>query len=195
MKKNVEALSKDQILSATEETIRRFGVDKTSVTDVAKTLNVSHGTIYRYFKSKAELLEGTTERWLNETIIVPLTVVYEDRSLKGTDALKTYIQTLSELKRSYAHQERELFAVYTKVTEEAADLVEQHIHCMMKQMSKMIERSDLKVHDANRLAQSIFFATIRFHHPSHSHEWDSPTIHQEFQDLWNLLAQGLLSKN
>ncbi|MFD1453723.1 TetR/AcrR family transcriptional regulator [Oceanobacillus sojae] len=194
MKKNLEVLSKEQILIATEETIRRFGVDKTSVTDVAKALNVSHGTIYRHFKSKAKLLEGTTEKWLNETIIAPLTAVYEDHSLKGAEALKTYIQTLIELKRSYAHHEKELFDVYAKVTEEAADLVEQHINRMTSQMSEMIELSDFRVSDPDRLAQSIFLATTRFHHPSHAYEWDSPTINQEFLDLWDLLEKGFLNK-
>jgi len=194
MKKNIETLSKEQILTATEETLRRFGIAKTSVTDVAKTLNVSHGTIYRHFKSKAELLEGATEKWLNETIIAPLTAVYEDRSLKGSDSLKTYIQTLITLKRSSAHHEKELFEMYAKVTEEAGDLIEQHVNRMTNQMSEIIKRSDLQASAPDRLAHSIFFATTRFHHPSHAYEWDSPTIDQEFLDLWELLERGFLNK-
>lgn len=195
MKKYIETLSKEQILNATEEALRRFGVAKTSVTDVAKILKVSHGTIYRHFKSKVELLEGTTEKWLNETFIVPLTAVYKDYSIKDSDSLKTYVQTLIALKRSYANQEKELFEMYAKVTVESEDLIERHVNHITNQMSEIIKRSDIQTSAPNRLAHSIFFATTRFHHPSHAYEWDKPTIDQEFLDLWELLEQGFFHKN
>ncbi|MBW7457433.1 TetR/AcrR family transcriptional regulator, partial [Paenibacillus sepulcri] len=42
-------LTKETILDAAEQVLRRFGPDKTSVVDVARALQVSHGTIYRHF--------------------------------------------------------------------------------------------------------------------------------------------------
>lgn len=191
IKKNIDTLTKEQILTATEETLRRFGVSKTSVTDIAKHLNVSHGTIYRHYKSKAELLEAVTEKWLDEKIIAPLNSVYENHSLTGSEALKTYIQTLIDLKRSYAHQEKELFDMYAKVTEESANLIVQHINRMTNQMSEIIKRSMLKVSNPDKLAKSIFYATARFHHPAHAYEWNDPSIVQEFWDLWDLLEKGI----
>ncbi|WP_338325199.1 TetR/AcrR family transcriptional regulator [Bacillus glycinifermentans] len=88
MMKNSEVLTKEQILSATEEAVRRFGVAKTSITDVAKALNVSHGTIYRHFKSKKEIFETATEKWLNEKIHKPLTDLFHDPS-SGSRACKS----------------------------------------------------------------------------------------------------------
>ncbi|MBY8912819.1 TetR/AcrR family transcriptional regulator [Bacillus sp. YC2] len=35
-------------------------------------MNVSHGTIYRYYPSKTALKEAVTERWLKEQVSAPL---------------------------------------------------------------------------------------------------------------------------
>ncbi|MGV2788298.1 TetR family transcriptional regulator, partial [Clostridium perfringens] len=59
-----QPLTKEAILDAAEQTLRRYGPDKTSVVDVAKALQVSHGSLYRHFPSKAALREAVTERWL-----------------------------------------------------------------------------------------------------------------------------------
>ncbi|AJY75372.1 TetR/AcrR family transcriptional regulator [Paenibacillus beijingensis] len=190
MDKNSDVLTKEQILIATEETLRRYGVAKTSVTDVAKALGVSHGTIYRHFKSKAELLEGATQMWLDEKIIAPLTDICHDSSLNGVKHLKTYIRTLIELKRHYAFEDEELFRMYAKVTEEAADLIHTHIGHITDQLSQIITRTGIKTDNPAQLGSSIFFATTRFHHPAHAHEWRSAVIDEEFSDVWDLIEKG-----
>ena len=193
IKKNIGTLTKDQILSATEITLRRFGVAKTSLTDIAKYLNVSHGTIYRHYKNKAELLEKVTEKWLDEKIIAPLTTIYKNESLNGSEALNVYIKKLINLKRSYAQHDKELFDMYTKVTKESSHLIDLHVNRMTSQMSEIVKRSDLKVSDPDQLAKSIFYATVRFHHPAHAYEWDDPSIDQEFLELWIILEKGFLT--
>jgi AcrR family transcriptional regulator len=188
------ALTKEQILAATEEALRRFGVAKTSVIDVARILNVSHGTIYRHFKSKTELLEGVTEKWLDEKIINPLTDVCKDTSLTGPQHLQAYIRTLIDLKHHYACEDEEMFKMYAKVTEEAADLIYKHVTHIIEQMSEIITRSGINAKEPSRLARTIFYATTRFHHPAHAYEWKSPTIYKEFLDVWTLLEEGFISK-
>jgi len=185
-----EVLTKKQILVATEEALRRFGVAKTSVIDVARILNISHGTIYRHFKSKTELLEGVTEKWLDEKIINPLTDVCNDTSMDGPQHLQSYIRTLIELKHHYACEDKEMFEMYAKVTDEAADLIYKHITHMTDQMSEIITRGGIKSEEPSRLARTIFYATVRFHHPAHAYEWKSPTIYNEFLDVWTLLEKG-----
>ncbi|WP_058830961.1 TetR/AcrR family transcriptional regulator [Paenibacillus polymyxa] len=191
MEKSSDILTKEQILIATEDTLRRFGVAKSSVTDVAKVLGVSHGTIYRHFKSKAELLEGVTEKWLNEKIIDPLTEICQDSSVLGIPHLKRYIQTLIELKQYYARDDEEMFGMYTRVTEQAADLIDQHIAHIVDQLADIIVRGGITTDQPIQLARTLFYATTRFHHPAHAYEWKSPTIDQEFSEVWMLLEKGI----
>ncbi|PNQ87298.1 TetR/AcrR family transcriptional regulator [Paenibacillus polymyxa] len=191
MEKSSDILTKEQILIATEDTLRRFGVTKSSVTDVAKVLGVSHGTIYRHFKSKAELLEGVTEKWLNEKIIDPLTEICQDSSVLGISHLKRYIQTLVELKQYYARDDEEMFEMYTRVTEQAADLIDQHIAHIVDQLADIIMRGGITADQPPQLARTLFYATARFHHPAHAYEWKNPTIDQEFAEVWMLLEKGI----
>ncbi|MBR8662236.1 TetR/AcrR family transcriptional regulator [Bacillus paralicheniformis] len=192
MKNSSEALTKEQILAATEDTLRRFGVAKTSITDVAKALDVSHGTIYRHFKNKKEIFEAATEKWLNEKIMQPLADVYHDTSCTGASHVKAYIEKLFELKRYYARKDEELFEMYAKVTNECTELVDKSIDQIIGQLSELIAVCPANSNDSEELARSIFYATERFHHPAHANEWKRETIEQEFNIVWNLIEKGFL---
>nr|WP_312027280.1 TetR family transcriptional regulator [Paenibacillus typhae] len=189
-------MSKTEILDAAEQTLRRFGPDKTSVTDVAKLLGVSHGTLYRHFPSKAALREAVTERWLEEQIILPLTAIAEAEGTGPLEQLKQYITRLFELKAHHAEQDGEMFRMYAAVTEEAAALIEAHIARIIGQLSTIIrsgqETNQLsQAENASTLARALFYATARYHHPAHAYEWQSSLIRQDFAQLWELLARGL----
>jgi AcrR family transcriptional regulator len=55
-------LTPETILDAAEEVLRRYGPAKASVVDVPRALDVSHGSVYRHFASKAALRDAVTER-------------------------------------------------------------------------------------------------------------------------------------
>src|SRR5256885_12228817 len=61
----VVVLTPERILEATEDVLRRFGLAKATVVDVARALDVSHGSVYRHFPSKASLRQAVAKRWLD----------------------------------------------------------------------------------------------------------------------------------
>ena len=67
MPPTAETLTAERILDATEEVLRRYGPAKATVVDVARALGVSHGSVYRHFRTKAALRDAVTERWLDRT--------------------------------------------------------------------------------------------------------------------------------
>ncbi|MBB3748419.1 AcrR family transcriptional regulator [Mycolicibacterium sp. BK634] len=54
--------ARQQILGAAEQVILRFGVDKTTMDDIAKEVGVSRPTVYRYFSDRDALLGALIER-------------------------------------------------------------------------------------------------------------------------------------
>jgi len=54
-------LTPERILEVTEDVLRRFGLAKATVVDVARALDVSHGSVYRHFPSKASLRQARGE--------------------------------------------------------------------------------------------------------------------------------------
>lgn len=187
-------LTKETILDTAEQVLRRFGPEKTSVVDVARALNVSHGSIYRHFPSKASLREAVAERWLH-SISVPLEAVFK-QDCSASEQLYLWLTTLIHIKHTLVQEDPELFTMYTTLVEESVDVVNAHIGVLIGQITPIIEKGiahlEFKSTDAAATASGIFMATARFHHPAHAKEWASPTIEQEFDIVWNLILSGIV---
>ncbi len=102
MTKNELPLSKEEILDAAEQVLRRYGPDKTSVVDIAKVLQVSHGTLYRHFESKAALREAVTSRWLHTSIAIPLEAIASENDGSAAERLRLWLETLIQTKQKFA---------------------------------------------------------------------------------------------
>ena len=76
MNENV-VLTSERILEVTEDVLRRFGLAKATVVDVARALDVSHGSVYRHFPSKASLRQAVAKRWLDR-FNAPLQQIVEE---------------------------------------------------------------------------------------------------------------------
>lgn len=63
-----ETLTAERILETTEEVLRRYGPAKATVVDVARALGVSHGSVYRHFRTKAALRRRSpSDGWTRPT--------------------------------------------------------------------------------------------------------------------------------
>jgi AcrR family transcriptional regulator len=66
------------IRDTAEQVLRRCGPAKASVIDVARALDVSHGSVHRHFPRKAALRDAVTKRWLDR-VSAPLEDVVNRR--------------------------------------------------------------------------------------------------------------------
>ena len=188
-------LTKEQILDAAEQVLRRFGPEKSSVMDVARVLGVSHGTLYRHFASKSELRQAVTERWLGQTIAKPLEELAERSDGSAAKQLHLWLETLISFKRNYASSDSEMFAMYASVTTEAVEMIDSHINQLVRQIAVILDRGikigEFKPCQSIDVARAIFIATAKFHHPSHAHEWNPEKSDKEFELVWELLQNGI----
>jgi AcrR family transcriptional regulator len=188
------ALTPERILDAAEEVLRRYGPAKTTVVDVARFLEVSHGTIYRHFASKAALRDAVAERWLHR-VSLPLAEIAAEQGA-AAERLHRWLRQLMVLKRQKVLDDPELFATYSAIAEEAREVVQAHVVELVKQLTQIIESGistqAFKVTDAHQAAKAVFSATARFHHPAHALEWRDPNIDADFAQVWQLLLAGLV---
>lgn len=56
---------KKEILNAAIRVFSEKGYEKTSITDIAKSINIAQGLCYRYFASKEELFDAALEEYSN----------------------------------------------------------------------------------------------------------------------------------
>jgi AcrR family transcriptional regulator len=191
---NEKALTPDRILDVAEDVLRRYGPAKATVVDVARFLEVSHGSIYRHFPSKAALRDAVAERWLHR-VSLPLSVIAEENS-PAVERLHQWIEQLITLKRQKVLDDPELFATYHAIAQEAREVVQAHVDELVRQLEEIIHSGistkEFKVSNPHEAAKAVFNATVRFHHPAHASEWSNPDIDTDFAQVWRLVIVGLV---
>lgn len=186
-------LTPERILEATEEMLRRHGAAKATVVDVARALGVSHGTVYRHFRTKAELRGAVTKRWLDRTSVALAGIVTGDEPPEAK--LRHWLAGLFEAKQHKAGDDPELFATYTVLTGENDDVVDDHIAELTGQLTAIIREGvaagDFTAPDPAASARAVFDATCRFHDPSYAPQWSRPDIADAFTAVLDLTVRGL----
>src|SRR5215468_3280855 len=105
--------TRERILAAAEELLRRHGIAKTTVVDVARALEMSHANVYRHFASKTELQDAVADRWL-KAISQPLAKIAQG-SGKASARLEQWVLSLAAAKQRKVLDDPELFATYHAV--------------------------------------------------------------------------------
>jgi AcrR family transcriptional regulator len=186
-------LTREQILEAAEEALRRFGPGKATVVDVARALGVSHGSVYRHFPSKAALRGAVTAAWLAR-ISGSLEVV-ADTATPAPERLHQWLRELIGNKRAKAAEDPELFETYIILALEQADVTAAHVDELVAQLTRIVAdgvaRGELVSDDPAVTARAVLDATGRFHNPIHRSEWGAPGIDADFEAVWSLLLRGL----
>lgn len=186
-------LTAEAILDTAEQVLRRHGPAKTSVVDVARALEVSHGTVYRHFASKAALRDAVTERWLDR-VSAPLAPIVEGPG-SATRRLHDWLVALSSTKQSMAADDPELFATFHQLTIAAREVVDAHVEHLARQLRDIIasgmESGELVPGDADRDGWAVLHATARFHHPAFAAEWGRHGLAEELEAVIRLLLDGL----
>ncbi|MFF5492472.1 TetR family transcriptional regulator [Streptomyces aquilus] len=188
-----ETLTAERILEATEEALRRHGPAKATVVDVARALGVSHGSVYRHFRTKAVLREAVTKRWLDRTTATLSGVVTQDADPETR--LRDWLAALFTAKRRKAGDDPELFATYQVLAVESGEAVNAHLADLTGQLARIIQDGvDTGVFtaaDPGATARAVFHATGRFHDPGYATTWQRPDIQAEFEAVVDLLVRGL----
>lgn len=187
--------TRERILTAAEELLRRHGLAKATVVDVARALEMSHGNVYRHFASKTELQDAVAQRWLHK-IMEPLrAIVAEDGS--AAERLERWVMTLAAQKRAKVLNDPELFAAYHAVAQAARAVVEAHIDELLDNVAAIIsdgvKRGEFMVKDPRTAATAVLNATSRFHHPYHVKESGGRDTTDEIRAVFKLVLAGLRS--
>ncbi|GAA4293319.1 TetR family transcriptional regulator [Streptomyces venetus] len=194
MAPTTETLTAERILEATEEVLRRHGPAKATVVDVARALGVSHGSVYRHFRTKAALREAVTKRWLDRTSGELSGIVATEGDPEAR--LRDWLGALFAAKRRKAGDDPELFATYMVLTGETGTAVGEHITDLTAQLARIIEAGVESgcfagTTDAEKTARAVFDATGRFHDPRYAREWEEPGIEADFAAVLDLVVRGL----
>jgi AcrR family transcriptional regulator len=186
-------LTPERILEATEDVLRRFGLAKATVVDVARALDVSHGSVYRHFPSKASLREAVAKRWLDR-VNAPLQKIAEV-SGPAPVRLERWLRTMFAIKHVKVCDDPEMFTTYLTLAQDACKVVKAHKDGLVDQIAQIlsdgVKQGVFQAADPKASARAVFDATSRFHHPAHAEEWSDPALSERIDALLALLLRGL----
>ena len=186
-------LTPERILEVTEDVLRRFGLAKATVVDVARALDVSHGSVYRHFPSKASLRDAVAKRWLDR-VSTPLEKIAQEQG-PAPARLERWLRTMYEIKHHKLNEDPEMFATYLTLAQEACQAVKAHREGLMNQIAHIlsdgVKQGVFEVADSKATARTLFDATCRFHHPAHAEEWKDPDLAPRVDAVLALLLKGL----
>jgi AcrR family transcriptional regulator len=196
-----QTLTPERILEATEDVLRRYGPAKATVVDVARVLGVSHGSVYRHFRTKAELREAVTQRWLEQAHSTLEAIVTADGP--APDRLARWLDELFAAKRRKAGTDPELFATYLVLVAENSGTVARHIAEMVGQIAAIVadglDRGEFVLPGPEApadgavpaAARSVWDAMSRFHDPTYAGDWFEPGIDAAYANCLALVLRGL----
>jgi AcrR family transcriptional regulator len=192
MNENI-VLTPERILEVTEDVLRRFGLAKATVVDVARALDVSHGSVYRHFPSKASLRQAVAKHWLDR-VNAPLQKIAEEAG-PAPARLERWLRTMFAIKHKKVSDDPEMFRTYLTLAQEACTVVKAHkdglVDQIMHILSEGVEQGVFQVTDLKASARAIFDATSRFHHPAHAEEWSEAELAARIDAVLALLLKGL----
>ena len=191
-----EPLTAATILDTAEDVLRRFGPAKASVVDVARALDVSHGSVYRHFASKAALRDAVTQRWLAR-VSEPLEAIVM-RKGKASRKLHDWLVLLATTKQGMATGDPELFETFHELTLQSREVVAAHVDHLSGQLGRIVaqgmEDGEFAPGDPSAVGRAVLHATAKFHHPAHAGEWGDPGLAEQLQAVYRLILNGLAAR-
>jgi AcrR family transcriptional regulator len=184
---------RDAALEAAETVIRRHGVERTRIVDIAAVVGVNHALLYRHFKDRAALIDAVSERWLSR-LRQDLDGIALGAGRPG-ERIRHWLIALHRILSEKRRSDPELFRSYRQAHDEDRPLIGKHGTAVRWQLAKLVTEAMQSgaLADANPLetAVSLFDATASFHHPALVDEHSGTDREAALVPLVDLLMRGL----
>jgi AcrR family transcriptional regulator len=186
---------RSRILDTAEALLRRHGLDKLNVVDVARVMSMSHGNVYRHFPSKAALRAALIHRWLDH--ISDQMDAVATKNIPADQRLVEWLKALAVIKQRKVSEDSEMLAAAVKVVGDMPEVQDRHAELLIGQLAGILEVGLADgtlpgVGDPRSMSTAILNATTRFHHPVMVASGDSPSDQMQGLDgVISLIMAGL----
>jgi AcrR family transcriptional regulator len=159
--------TRSQILQSAEALLRRFGNDKLTVVDIARSLNMSHANVYRFFKTKSHILDAIIDEWL--TKIEQFVEEIARRPISATARIEAVVLELHRKRKQKLQRDAEVFETYRHIVEVRPDAAarrrEKILRVFQRLIEEGIESGEFAGVDSLKAATVLKDATSLFLHP------------------------------
>lgn len=155
------------ILQTAETLLRRYGNDKLTVVDIARALSMSHANVYRFFKTKSEILDAIIDVWLTK-----LECFVEEIAQRPSSAaarIEAVVLELHRRRKQKLREDAEVFEAFRHIVEVRPDAAarrrEKILRVFRRLIEEGIESGEFVRVDSLKAASALKDATSLFLHP------------------------------
>lgn len=155
------------ILSAAKTLLRKYGNDKLTVMDIARTLGMSHANIYRFFKNKTDIFDAIIDEWLTK-----LECFVEDiaaRPMPAAARIEAIVTELHRKRKQKLREDAEVFETYRRIVEIRPDAAARRREKIFRVFKRLVEEGiasgEFVLVDSHDAATALKDGTSLFLHP------------------------------
>ncbi|WP_315736456.1 MULTISPECIES: TetR/AcrR family transcriptional regulator [unclassified Bradyrhizobium] len=158
-----------QILDTARAQVRRHGEAKTNVVDIARALGTSHTTIYRHFRSKADIFDALVVEAMRDEEEMASRFVEAEGPF--AERLEGMVLALHARKRERFTADAEVYGLYRRIVEERPEIIAAYSRAMTALIARILadakKRGEIRVDDIEAAAGVVRDAVTVFVHPAH----------------------------
>ncbi|MCZ0733386.1 TetR/AcrR family transcriptional regulator [Phreatobacter sp. AB_2022a] len=157
-----------RLIAIAAEHIRRFGPDKVTVVAVAREAGMSHANVYRFFPSKAGLVEAVVVAWARS---VELTLGdIANAPDPADDKLERFLTAWAKAQRDGLDRDSAIYGAYASFWEGRRDSIMAHRARLRAFLAAIVdeglEPGPFRIRDEEKAVAFVADAMQRFIHPA-----------------------------
>lgn len=129
-----------RIIDLATEHVRRYGPGRLTITEIAEAAGMSHANVYRYFKSKAALIEAISVAWL--TPIEASLRVIVDAPDPAYDKLERLFFAVHRAYCEKAANDPQLFDLFCTASLAQANIVRKHQQRIARAIHRVLDEGN-----------------------------------------------------
>ncbi len=158
---------KEKIISAATSLFSRFGLEKTTMEDIAKAAKKGKSSLYYYFKSKEEVFAEVIKKEIAglKTAIIEAIEIEDDPYNKFRKFVDSRLNYLNEKADQYTNVKDEHLKHYEFVENLTADYSNWEISTIKNIVEYGRDKGLFEVTDLDSISQALFFALKGLEYP------------------------------
>ncbi len=182
------------ILDAAEARFRVYGLNKTTMAEIAHDMGMSAANLYRYFRNKQDIAAACAQRCIDSQVDLLREVV---RTSGLTAAEKLERCTLEMLRFTWetAHDQPRINELVNHVILEHSNIVHEKTRESCSLLAEVLaqgnESGEFEVADVMKTAETVYAALKMFHVPIFMSLYEFDELMLRARDVVSLLISGL----
>ena len=137
MADKVPCPTRSLILETAKSLLRRYGNDKLTVVDIARSLGMSHANIYRFFSNKSDILDAINDEWLSK--LEAFVEEIAKRPVAAAERIEAVVVELHRKRKQKLMLEPEVFETFRRLVEIRPDFAARRREKIRKVFQRLIE--------------------------------------------------------